>query len=267
MESPDPDQHSQAFARFSFTRVRLLSYFMMVYAIPPTMQTLVRARQEGGLIEKVAHGIEDGLRMWGKFTEDVGPDDFCGMCDEVFLCRQIESLNQFLTEMLFAVFLNRPEALRSSESVRVVDVLAWGDSTTIVRRLAERKIDSLSYRSFDDLMKYLKEDLGLRPSFDDSDLQVVREAIEVRNITVHNSRRINSLFLRRTGRTDLEESVSFPLTLDYVIAASRATHSIVSELDRQFIKHFGLPVFTGKALALISNQEAQQGAAPNPDPP
>jgi hypothetical protein len=241
MKDTSEEKHSQAYAAFSVTRLHIASFFMMVYAIPPSMQVLVRARQDGNIGEKLIDDLQDGFRMWGKFTDDMKPEDFLTLCDEMHLCRKIESLNIYLTEMLLMVFLKRPEMLKSSETIKVVDVLTWGDSDTIVRKIAERKIDNLAYRSFDEMLKYLRDDLGVPASLDESDIAIAREAIEVRNIVVHNSRRINATFVRRSGRSDFIDGQAFPLTLDYVIDAGRAIHRIVEALDSAFINHFDLP--------------------------
>jgi hypothetical protein len=241
MKSNPTKKHSPAYGAYSITRLHIASFFMMVYATPLTMQALFQARQNGDLCQKLIDDLQESFRIWGKFTDDMTPDDFRILCNEMFLCRKIQSMDIYLTEVLLMIFLKRPETLKSSETVKVADVIAWGDSKAIVRKIAERKIDNLGYRSFDDMLKYLRDDLGVPASLDESDIAIVREAIEVRNIVVHNSRRINAIFIRRSGRSDLIEGKSFPITLDYVMDAGRAINRIVQSLDSAFIDHFSLP--------------------------
>ena len=136
--------------------------------------------------------------------------------------------------------MQRAEILKSSETVKISDLLKWGERDDIVSRLAERKVDSLSYQSFGDLIEYLRGTLGLPIPLDDVDISRAREGMEVRNISVHNALVVNSLFVKRTGRTDLVEGKVFPLTLDYVLALTKTMATFVSRLDAAFIQHFDL---------------------------
>lgn len=162
------------------------------------------------------------------------------MCDEIWHCRNVEAFQQYLSSMLREVFLRRPETLPSSEAVKLSDVLACSDMAKVVRTFAERKVDGLSYQRFDDLMAYLKNTMG--PPFQSEQvvLTAAKEAVEVRNIVVHNAVVVNRTFIGRTGRGDLLEGQAFPLDQDYVLKSGKMMGALVEELDAAFIDHFRL---------------------------
>jgi hypothetical protein len=66
-----------------------------------------------------------------------------------------------------------------------------------IRALAERKVDGLSYSSFLDLSQFFEERFHLT-LVDDKDAQFVTEAIEVRNISVHNRCIVNRRYRQKT---------------------------------------------------------------------
>jgi hypothetical protein len=160
-------------------------------------------------------------------------------CYEMTLSRIADAFQLYITNNLRDVFLRRPEVLRSSETVTVLEVLSCNEMSEVVRLLAERKVDSLSYQGFDELLKYLQERIGLNIQCDDSLLATVRQTIEVRNIIVHHGGRVSSLFLKRTKRRDLVQGHEFPLTDEYIIESIDAIRIVAKALDAAFIRHFG----------------------------
>jgi len=163
-------------------------------------------------------------------------------CYEMSLSRTTDAFQLYITNMLREVFLQRPEVLRSSETVTVLEVLSCNEMSEVVRLLPERKVDSLSYQGFDELLKYLQERIGLKIQCEKSLLAAVRQTIEVRNVIVHHGGRVSSLFLKRTKRHDLVQGQEFPLTDEYILESIQAIRAVARALDAAFIQHFG-PAF------------------------
>ena len=72
-----------------------------------------------------------------------------------------------------------------------------------IEYVAHRKVDKLSYASFQTLQEHFDEKLGLT-LFDKTQQVLVIEAIETRNISNHNNCIINHRYCQRTG-TPLEK--------------------------------------------------------------
>ena len=118
------------------------------------------------------------------------------------LVRHVENYLNFLSSLLKVVFIARPEVLRSSEKIDLETVFRHSSIDDLVKTVAERKVDSLSYASFGDLADYFTEKFHIT-LVSDKDLQSVVEAIETRNISVHNRCIVNQRYLSRTGRKNL----------------------------------------------------------------
>jgi hypothetical protein len=118
---------------------------------------------------------------------------------ETILCRHVENYLNYLSGLLYEVFVQRPESMKSSEKVDIEFVLQHGSIESLYRGLAERKVENLSYASFEALHQFFTEHFKLEIC-SQQDLNHVKESIEVRNLSVHNRCRINKRFVERTGR-------------------------------------------------------------------
>ena len=117
---------------------------------------------------------------------------------EVILVRHIENYLNYVSELLFEIFIGRPETLRSSDKVEIARVLEHASIRDFVLAAAQRKVESLSYGSFSDLSAFFDERFGLILVDKLREPSLV-EAIEIRNISVHNRCVINERFCKRTG--------------------------------------------------------------------
>jgi hypothetical protein len=117
---------------------------------------------------------------------------------EVILVRHIENYLQYLSSLLFEIFTQRPETLRSSEKVEVAFVLSYPSIEDLVQGYAEKKVESLSYSSFEDLSVFFNDRFGLE-LFPKQKVETVVEAIEIRNISVHARCVISRRYVARTG--------------------------------------------------------------------
>lgn len=117
---------------------------------------------------------------------------------EVILVRHIENYLNYLSSLLYEIFIQRPETLRSSEKIEVSDLLKHNTMDDIVRDIAERKVSSLSYSSLSNLAEFFSDRFGLSIASSEQ-LSAICEAAEIRNISVHNRCIINERYLSRTG--------------------------------------------------------------------
>lgn len=131
---------------------------------------------------------------------------------EMMLCRGAENFLTYVSELLALVFRSRPETLRSSETVRLDAVLKHPTMEELVRDLAERRVNQLSYQGMRDLSAYLSERLGFELFPQAEDLERAVRIIESRNLIVHNRGIVNDLFLSRVPST--AGKVGEPLTFD-----------------------------------------------------
>jgi hypothetical protein len=237
---PNAQPQSPAFGRYLLARLQHSSFFTLVQSAVFLFIELELLEPRVALPPEYQLGVRDTLRDWKSFQRALSAADYKLLCNQLWHCRNMDALQQYLVSMLLQVFLQRPETLRSSETLRVSDVLTCSNLDEVVRLLAQRKVDALGYQGLEDLMSYLGSNLGLPLHLDDAVLARLQEAMEVRNIIIHNSGVVNAIFLRRTRRSDLRDGEQFPLDQDYVLQVARACEESVRQLDTAFCTHFGL---------------------------
>ncbi len=115
---------------------------------------------------------------------------------ETILVRHVENFVNYLAAVLFEIFTSRPETLMSSEKVEVSEVLRHTSIESLVREIAETKVDSLSYSCFGKLSEFFEERFRIKIA-NESELKLIHEYIEVRNISVHNRCYISRRFISR----------------------------------------------------------------------
>jgi hypothetical protein len=158
---------------------------------------------------------------------------------EIMLVRHVENYLSYLSLLLYEIFTQRPETLKSSDKVEVASVLSHDSIEGLIRSVAERKVESLSYQSFNDLSLFFEErfNITLLGGKEFSDMV---ETIEIRNISVHNRCVINSRFVTRTrGDEDTigKRKELFFDTLDSLIPM--IAKSVVA-VDKRARSHLGL---------------------------
>lgn len=118
---------------------------------------------------------------------------------ETILTRYVDAFLNYLGELLFTIFTQRPDTLKSSDQVEVARVLEHSTIAALVEELASRKVSALTYRSFADLAKFFEERFKLRVA-SDNDIPTVVDGVETRNLIAHNRSIMNERYLHRTGR-------------------------------------------------------------------
>ena len=154
---------------------------------------------------------------------------------EIILVRHIENYLSYLASLLYEIFVQRPETLKSSEKIEVSVALQCDSIETLVREIAEKKVESLSYSSFSDLYMFFDDRFGLKLASEEQ-LKLLLEAIEIRNISVHNRCHINKRYisrlkldsenigkLKQLGIEDLEKLI--PMLIEMAISADKQARS------------------------------------------
>ncbi len=117
---------------------------------------------------------------------------------ETILVRHIENFTNYLSKILYEIFLARPETLKSSDKVEISKVLEHSSIESLIIELAEMKVDSLSYSSMVKMSDFFDERFGIKIA-NDADLKLIAKYIEIRNISVHNRCYINKRYIFRVG--------------------------------------------------------------------
>ena len=115
---------------------------------------------------------------------------------ELLVCRHVDNYLTYLSNLLSEAFRLRPELLRSNAKVEVDMILQHKSLDDLISVLAERKIQKLAYEPFTQVVRFFKSRLDLEIAGEE-DLSRLTEAIEIRNISVHNACVINRRYMQR----------------------------------------------------------------------
>jgi hypothetical protein len=159
---------------------------------------------------------------------------------EVILVRHVENYLNYLSSLLKEIFLERPETLRSSEKIELAYVLKHDSLDDLVKSVAERKVENLSYSSFEDLRGFFDDRFGLI-LFPDANLPTVAEAFETRNISAHNRCLIDKRYCSRTGTSPTSVGNRRELYKRHLDELVPLLFEAVRALDRSARKKLRLP--------------------------
>jgi hypothetical protein len=117
---------------------------------------------------------------------------------EIILVRHVENYLNYLAELLFEIFSQKPETLISSGKIEIEEIMRHDSIDSLIQSIAEDKVEAMSYKSFSDLNKYFAKHFNLTLVHEDKLAEIVK-AIEIRNISVHNRCIINERYANRVG--------------------------------------------------------------------
>ena len=163
---------------------------------------------------------------------------------EMLLCRHVDNFTSYLSSILFEAFVARPQMLNSRDAtIDVSVVLSQPTIRDLINVIAERKVNALSYKSFSDLCEYFAKQ-GL-PIGADNDRLRISQAVEIRNISVHNGCVVNERFLAAVPETPRDELGQVRLlNIHDVEPLAIVLGDLVRGLDESAIPHFGLSTST-----------------------
>ncbi len=84
-----------------------------------------------------------------------------GLLAELIHCRNVDNFLAYITDLLALIYHHRPEMLKSSEKVEVKFIMQFLSMDDLINALAEKRVQELSYKSFQDLHDYLSSKIGL----------------------------------------------------------------------------------------------------------
>lgn len=161
----------------------------------------------------------------------------------LMLCSAVDNFQTYLSEMLEAIFIARPETLKSSDKIEVQEVLQYASIEEFIEASAERKVQNLTSRGFPKLCDYFADRLGVRPILADDAFVGTTEAIALRNLFVHHRGRVTRQFLLQTSRSDVSVGDLIVLDRDAAGTLCHKLQAVAKAFDEALVSHFGSQTF------------------------
>jgi len=159
---------------------------------------------------------------------------------EMMLVRGTDNFLTYVSELLALIFTTRPETLRSAETVKLEEILEHASMDDLVKRLAERRVERLSYQGMKDLQKDLAEKLNFEIFPSSEPFSRAMRIIEIRNLLVHNRGIVNRTFQVKTGDSSLAIGSLFELRPHPLISDLDFLAKSVLDIDERAALKFGL---------------------------
>lgn len=159
---------------------------------------------------------------------------------EMFLCRSVDNYLCYVAELLHAIFLAKPEALRSSEQERLDFVLKHSSMDSLVTVIAEKRVHQLSYQGMEAIADYFKDRLGLDMFEGEEDKKTTVDLIQKRNLIVHNRGVVNAIYLAK-GAPGLAIGDKIEFTPEEFFEVLLKLRNAATHLDKRASSKFGLP--------------------------
>ncbi len=159
---------------------------------------------------------------------------------QVYLSRGYDNYLLYISDLLAEIFVHRPETLRTSEQVRIEDVLIHHSMQSFIKTLAEKRVYNLVNDGIRKLAEYVSKRMGF-PLFDsDEKLSEMIEIGAVRNVIAHNRGVVDQRFTERVPNRKWRVGQPVPLTEEYVQDAMNTMNASVADIDFRVIEKFGL---------------------------
>ncbi|NEX94649.1 hypothetical protein [Caulobacter sp. 17J65-9] len=158
----------------------------------------------------------------------------------------LSATNSFLcyySEIIQAAINKRPELLKSSQTIRLDEVLAFKRYSDIVSYLVDKRINSLSYGGILQMEEYMRDRLGIETFKDDDQKHLLLIFIELRNILTHNRGVVNDLFLSRVKNHmgfKFRSGKQFHCDLDVFARLSKNCIDVACDIDKGVCEKFGI---------------------------
>ncbi|MBA7495105.1 hypothetical protein ES702_05684 [subsurface metagenome] len=139
-------------------------------------------------------------------------------------------LDAFMSDSLRIICQACPEVLKRNKKIDWATAISCGGWEKLLDHLIEKYVFEFGWQSISKRIKSLREELGIIVKYRGSDLELLEEAEELRNIVVHNGGRVSQEYIAKTGRNDLIVGAFYPLKSKYLGKVSSAARVLCGEL-------------------------------------
>lgn len=151
-----------------------------------------------------------------------------------------DTFETYLADLLFEIYLAKPETLKSPSPVTVQEVLDCFDREAFIRFVATRKISGLKKGNVKGLIEENKQiqSLGV---FSDSIITEIDELFQIRHLYIHSNGRVDSKFANSvSGKFQIGDE--HKMTVDEICEAANVLSTTVDQLDKAAIAKYGLAI-------------------------
>ena len=102
-----------------------------------------------------------------------------------------------------------------------------------------KKMHDMFYDGYEDIInRYMSKKLGIKHKIEEKKMNQLLELKLIRDIYIHGEGEVNQIYLKKSKRKDRKLGEKIPLNLDTINEILSVTQSIITQLDKNFIKGY-----------------------------
>ncbi|MFD2564156.1 hypothetical protein [Aquimarina rubra] len=157
----------------------------------------------------------------------------------------IDNFNTYFKDILSEVVLKKPQILKSQESEKLDFILEHESLDDLISSIASKKIEELFYKGIKDIEKFFKSRLNIDIFKTDEHRKNINFYIQLRNLTVHNRRKISKEFAKQFPEYVNQIGQHLNFEFSYVSKMNLCLFNFVATIDEEISKKFKLKIITG----------------------
>ena len=131
------------------------------------------------------------------YTDAIADDSRLSL--DLMLIRTVDHFLTYISGLLTLVFEKYPKAL-SAIPVKLGEILQYSDRDEVVRASIHEHVRGLSYNGLQQLQEEISSKVGFRLFKDTQDSNFAIEAVEIRNVLVHNNGYVDSRLAKNISK-------------------------------------------------------------------
>lgn len=190
-----------------------------------------------GFHEEISNLLDEKFTD-GPATEAVA-SIFYELTNSIFI-RNIDNFKCYISRLMSDIFSSKTQMLISSEKVEISEVLKYQSREEFIQYYVDKKINTLTYKSLEDLNSYFKNKHNFI-IIEDSNVSKLSEFFALRNLLVHNWGKIDLSFASKFKKSNYKigETIENIPKFDEIC---RTLASIAKDLDDRAIEKYGLAI-------------------------
>lgn len=205
-----------------------------------TALTAAKALLEGARSDEERRQYEETIERGGAGVREQMQRQYAQAFTQMVYQRGVDNFLQYVSDLLRLIFVQRPEALRTSETIKVEEALRHQSMDELIVALTERRVERLAYLSINDLADDLEKSLGLCLFDNPDDVRMATRIVANRNVIAHNRATVNARYVRMVPDCNKNEGDSLALHAETFFTDMKFLHDAAVRIDGTAAEHFGL---------------------------
>ena len=150
----------------------------------------------------------------------------------------VDNFETYLSDLLFEIYLAKPDTLKGDQQVKVSDVLNCSDIQEFIEFWAKQKISKLQKGSVKGFIKENKQisDLG---AIDNTKTEEIEKILQIRHLYSHRNGIVDEKFMQ-SYRQGVQIGADFLLTIDEILDKLEYLVCVITDVDKAAISKYSL---------------------------